>query len=103
MTFLCVQILIENGGTTGVEYVQDGEKRVAKLAVGGEVRARNRCVHRGRGARAARLANSYHRSTFAAYQADARLLGCYRPVVPGCCCTCCRKSRHDGTTTVRLP
>eukprot|EP00903_Cladosiphon_okamuranus_P007876 g7613.t1 len=31
------KILIENGGATGVEYVQDGEKRIAKLAVGGEV------------------------------------------------------------------
>lgn len=31
------QILIENGGATGVEYVQDGEKRIATLAVGGEV------------------------------------------------------------------
>lgn len=29
--------MIENGGATGVEYVQDGEKRIAKLAVGGEV------------------------------------------------------------------
>lgn len=32
-----VQILIEDGAATGVEYVQEGEKRVAKLAAGGEV------------------------------------------------------------------
>ncbi|CAM9780224.1 unnamed protein product [Laminaria digitata] len=31
------KILIENGCATGVEYVQDGEKRIAKLAAGGEV------------------------------------------------------------------
>ena len=40
------QILIENGGATGVEYVQDGEKRITKLAVGGEVTREHIC---GRG------------------------------------------------------
>lgn len=41
------QILIENGGATGVEYVQDGEKRIAKLAVGGEV-MREKILGKGR-------------------------------------------------------
>ncbi|CBJ25560.1 conserved unknown protein [Ectocarpus siliculosus] len=31
------KVLIENGGAIGVEYVRDGEKKIAKLAVGGEI------------------------------------------------------------------
>lgn len=34
------QILIDDGAASGVEYVQDGEKRVATLAEGGEVSER---------------------------------------------------------------
>lgn len=47
--FCCAQILIENGGATGVEYVQDGEKRIAKLAAGGEVRGKRKTVQSGGG------------------------------------------------------
>lgn len=40
------QILIENGAATGVEFVQDGEKRIARLAPGGEVSITEQPVHR---------------------------------------------------------